>query len=101
MAKRLVFNFKINISCSDYYGVYDKYIVSEEHIMTKAETCLVESFNYLIRHYLAIFNRKTKRYSKSLEMIYHSLILFSNRAMALAILGWQFHILGILYNISV
>ncbi|MGX6960724.1 MAG: IS1 family transposase [Rickettsia endosymbiont of Pentastiridius leporinus] len=59
MALRLEANYKIKISCSDYYDVYGKYIISEKHYMTKKETALVESFNSLIRHYLARFNRKT------------------------------------------
>jgi len=46
----------------------------------KAETSLVESKNSLIRHYLARFNRKTKRDSKAMDMIENSLLLlFSQR----------------------
>jgi insertion element IS1 protein InsB len=70
MAMRLEEAYKIEISCSDYYDVYGKYRISKERYMTKSETSLVESFNSLLRHYLARFNRKTKRYSKAVDMIY-------------------------------
>ncbi len=42
---------------------------------TKAETFTIEGFNSLIRHYLARFRRKTKCYTKSLEMMILSLKL--------------------------
>ena len=44
--------------------------------MTKRETLLIESSNSSIRDNLARFNRKTKRYSKSLEMLKITLDLF-------------------------
>lgn len=43
---------------------------------TKAETYTVESYNGLIRHFLARFRRKTKCYSKCEKMIEYSLLLF-------------------------
>ena len=46
---------------------------------SKAETCLVESFNSLIRHYLARFNRKTKRYSKAIDMMANSILLLFHK----------------------
>ena len=79
MALKLERKYKIKIMCSDAYPVYSKYRIAQKHIVTKAETSLVESKNALIRHYLARFNRKTKRFSKSIEMIYHSLILLFNK----------------------
>jgi len=51
--------------------------------MTKAETSLVESFNSFIRHYLARFNRKTKRYSKAFDMIYNSIMMLFNKTLLL------------------
>ena len=48
--------------------------------MTKKETALVESKNALLRHYLARFNRKTKRYSKAKDMIENSILLLFNKA---------------------
>jgi insertion element IS1 protein InsB len=40
-----------------------------KHIVTKAETCLVESYDSVLRYYLAGLHRRTKCYSKSLEML--------------------------------
>lgn len=79
MALRLERKYSINYLCTDGYEAYSKYSISKKHTTTKAETSLVESFNSLIRHYLARFNRKTKRYSKSFDMIGDSLILLFNK----------------------
>jgi IS1 family transposase len=57
-----------------------------KHIANKKETCLIESINSIVRHYLARFNRATKRYSKSLEMMYYSLLLLFNKRY------WKFEI---------
>ena len=76
MADRLVSKgYKVKYLCTDGYEGYASYKLAEHHVISKAETSLVESKNSLIRHYLARFNRKTKRYSKSLSMILSSLIL--------------------------
>jgi insertion element IS1 protein InsB len=75
MALRLEQAYNIKHLCTDYYDVYSKYKIAKHHHRTKSETSLVESKNSLIRHYLARFNRKTKRYSKSIDMITHSLFL--------------------------
>ena len=41
---------------------------------------LIESTNFLIRHYLARFQRSSIRFSKSLEYVYYSLLLlFTNK----------------------
>jgi insertion element IS1 protein InsB len=87
LAIRLEANYKIEISCSDYYDVYGKYRIADKHYMTKAETSLVESFNSLIRHYLARFNRKTKRYSKALDMIYNSIMMLFYKDLLLSIVS--------------
>lgn len=79
LARRIEENYKVEISCSDYYGVYGRYIISNRHYYTKKETALVESKNSLIRHYLARFNRKTKRYSKAIDMIESSILLLFNK----------------------
>ncbi len=52
--------------------------------MTKAETSLVESKHSFIRHYLARFNRKTKRYSKAIDMIENSLLMLFNKELLLS-----------------
>lgn len=85
MAFRLEANYDIEISCSDHYDVYGQYKIANKHYFTKAETALVESFNSLLRHYLARFNRKTKRYSKAMDMIYNSILLLFNKNLLLSI----------------
>ena len=54
---------------------YKEMIPSELLIQSKAETYTVESYNGVIRHFLARFRRKTKCYSKSEQMINYSLML--------------------------
>ena len=76
MALRIENSYNVKHLCTDYYDVYAKYRISKEHHQTKSETSLVESKNSLIRHYLARFHRKTKLYSKALDMILYSLFIF-------------------------
>lgn len=87
MAFRLEQTYDIEISCSDHYDVYSKYRIADKHYMTKAETSLVESFNSIIRHYLARFHRKTKRYSKAIDMIANSILMLFNKDLLLSIVG--------------
>ena len=61
---------------SCYDSAFKKLEIIEPHTMTKSETHLIESSNSSIRDNLARFNRKTKRYSKSLEMLKVTLDLF-------------------------
>lgn len=61
-------------SCYDV--AFKRIKIQEPHLMTKRETHLIESSNSSIRDNLARFNRKTKRYSKSLEMLKITLDLF-------------------------
>ena len=79
LALRIYSSYEIEISCSDRYEVYGQYKIAKAHYFTKSETALVESFNSLIRHYLARFYRKTNRYSKAIDMIYHSILLLFNK----------------------
>ncbi len=79
LALRLEERYKIKILCTDGYEAYRKYKIASRHLVTKSETCLVESKNSLIRHYLARLNRRTKRYTKSIDMLFHSIFLFFNR----------------------
>jgi insertion element IS1 protein InsB len=53
----------------------------ERLTITKAQTHLIESSNSSIRDNLARFNRRTKRYSKSWEMLRITLTLFFNRGL--------------------
>jgi insertion element IS1 protein InsB len=63
------------IVATDYWKSYNKMIPAEKLLQTKAETYTVESYNAQIRHFLARFRRKTKCYSKSVEMMIYSLKL--------------------------
>ena len=85
LALRLDSSYEIEISCSDHYDVYGGYKIAKSHYFTKKETSLVESFNSLLRHYLARFNRKTKRYSKAFDMIYNSILLLFNKNIIISI----------------
>ena len=78
--------YEVKILCTDGYEAYSYYKLAEKHIVTKAETSLVESKNSLIRHYLARFNRKTKRYSKAFDMILNSLLILFHKPLLLSIL---------------
>ena len=51
----------------------------EQLVQSKAETYTVESYNGVIRHFLARFRRKTKCYSKSEDMINYSLCLLMTK----------------------
>ena len=60
---------------TDYWKSYKEMIPAELLIQSKAETYTVESYNGVIRHFLARFRRKTKCYSKSEKMMEYSLLL--------------------------
>ncbi|MFI5142311.1 MAG: IS1 family transposase, partial [Bacteroidia bacterium] len=77
--------YKVDILCTDGYEGYTSYKLAKRHIISKAETSLVESKNSLIRHYLARFNRKTKRYSKAFDMIGYSLLALFHKELLLSI----------------
>jgi insertion element IS1 protein InsB len=53
---------------SDYWKHYKSIIPKEKHIQSKEETFTVEGYNSLFRHYLARMRRKSKCYSKKMEM---------------------------------
>lgn len=87
MAQRLKRRgYKVQILCTDGYEGYGYYKLAEQHIVSKAETSLVESKNSLIRLNLASFNRKTRRFSKAFDMIFASLIILIYKVEALTIL---------------
>ena len=70
---------------SCYSSAFKKLGIVEPYTMTKTQTHLIESSNSSIRDNLARFNRKTKRYSKTIEMLEITLNLFFNKHL-LAIL---------------
>jgi len=68
-------HLQVNSYATDYWRSYEEFLPPEKHIQSKKETYTVESYNSRVRHYLARFKRKTKCYSKSMEMIEISLKL--------------------------
>jgi insertion element IS1 protein InsB len=60
---------------SDYWKAYESIIPRGKHLQTKAETFTVEGYNSLFRHFLARMRRKTKCYSKKVEMLKLSVLL--------------------------
>jgi len=67
--------FAKGIVAADYWKSYKEMVPPEQLLQTKAETYTVESYNGLIRHFLARFRRKTKCYSKSEDMLKYSVAL--------------------------
>ncbi len=73
--------YKVQILCTDGYEGYGYYKLAKRHVVSKAETSLVES-----KINLARFNRKTRRFSKAFDMIFASLIILVYKSEALGIL---------------
>jgi insertion element IS1 protein InsB len=76
IALRLQEKFNIKWLCTDDYEVYKKIQIAEKHIITKAETSLVEANNSSLRGKLARLNRRTKKFSKSEEILRLTMFLF-------------------------
>lgn len=76
---------KINIIATDGNYSYDKVINKgynidcNKHIISKSETCLVESYNASLRSRLAMFNRKTKSYSKDFNSMINAVFIWIHR----------------------
>ncbi len=60
---------------TDYWKAYENFVPKEIHVQSKAETFTVEGYNSLFRHFLARLRRKTKCYTKKLEMLKYSVIM--------------------------
>lgn len=74
---------------ADYWKAYNDTISSKCLVQSKKETYTVESYNGVMRHYLARFRRKGKCYSKSEKMIEYSIkLLFAKRENNLSILSY-------------
>jgi IS1 family transposase len=72
---------------TDYWKAYGEFIPKERHVQSKAETYTVEGYNSILRHFLARLRRKTKCFTKSIEMLKYSLfLLFEKRNYGLSIL---------------
>jgi len=65
---------------SCYALAFARYGVGEPHVQTKAQTHLIESSNASIRDMLARFNRRSKRISKTQQMLDITLDMFFNRS---------------------
>ena len=63
LALKINKKFKINILCTDGNFAYKKIKISNKHVISKSETCLVESKNSIIRMRLARFHRRIGCYS--------------------------------------
>lgn len=70
---------------SCYALAFKRYGVAEPHTQTKAETHLIESSNASIRDMLARFNRRTKRASKTLQMLEITLDMFFSRKLQMSL----------------
>ena len=60
---------------TDHYYIYRHVLPQGKHIATKRQTVTVEGYNSVVRQYLARMHRRTKCYSKSIEMLYLSVLL--------------------------
>ena len=60
---------------TDGYPVYPQFIPEGDQIVSKTYMTRVEGENTRLRHYLARLHRKTLCYSKSVEMLRHSVKL--------------------------
>jgi len=74
---------------SDYWKSYKEIIPKELLTQSKKETYTVESYNSILRHFLARFRRKSKCYSKSEEMMKYSIaLLIAKKNNELSILSY-------------
>ncbi len=60
---------------TDHWRAYAEFLPETIHTQSKAKTYTVEGYNSILRHFLARLRRKTKCYTKSLEMLKYSVIL--------------------------
>ncbi|WP_394298281.1 IS1 family transposase [Methanosarcina barkeri] len=73
---------------TDHWRAYAEFLPENIHIQSKAETYTVEGFNGILRHFLARLRRKTKCYTKSIEMLKYSvLLLMKHRNKEIAIIS--------------
>ena len=60
---------------TDHWRAYAEFLPDQIHTQSKAETYTVEGYNSIMRHFLARLRRKTKCYTKSIELLKYSVIL--------------------------
>ena len=77
-----------SIVYTDCLQAYENIIPAKQHVQGKTGTCTVEGLNGVVRHQLARLRRKTKCYSKSIEMLNLSVkMLIMKRNKCLSILN--------------
>ncbi len=60
---------------TDHWKAYAEFLPETIHTQSKAETYTIEGYNSILRHFLARLRRKTKCYTKSLEMLKYFVLL--------------------------
>jgi insertion element IS1 protein InsB len=65
--------WKCSFWVTDGWPVYPRFIPAGDQIVSKTYMTRVEGENCRLRHYLARLHRKTLCYSKSVEMLKHSI----------------------------
>jgi IS1 family transposase len=79
---------KVKYIVSYYWKSYENIAPRKKRLQTKAETFTVEGYNSLFRHFFARMTRKSKCYSKKMEMLKMSiLLLMHHRNGTLSILN--------------
>jgi insertion element IS1 protein InsB len=73
-------NNDITDAMTDYWKPYENFVPPALHTQANTrraqdETYTVEGYNSLFRHFLARLRRKSKRYSKSKDMLKYSVML--------------------------
>ncbi|WP_319506211.1 IS1 family transposase [uncultured Methanolobus sp.] len=71
---------------TDYWRAYAEFLPPKIHTRSKAETYTVEGYNSIFRHFLARLMRKSKCYTKSIEMLKYSVLLlmkYRNKELAM------------------
>jgi insertion element IS1 protein InsB len=66
---------EIGEAMTDNWKAYAEFLPKNIHTRSKAETYTVEGYNSIFRHFLARLRRKTKCYTKSLELLKYSVLL--------------------------
>jgi insertion element IS1 protein InsB len=71
---------------TDHWRAYAEFLPETIHTRSKAETYTVEGYNSIFRHFLARVRRRSKCYTKSIEMLKYSVLLlmkYRNKDLAM------------------
>ena len=71
----IVYLWKCYFYVTDGWKVYASFVKAGDHIISKTYMTRVEGENTRLRHYLPRLHRKTLCYSKSVDMLQHSIRL--------------------------